>query len=173
MSCDPARMQQVIWNLLSNAIKFTPEGGTVHVVGGRDDGGMSFSAVTDTGVGIEPEFLPHVFDRFRQQDPATTRTHGGLGLGLSIVRHIVEHAWREHRGRQCGGGARSDVQREDAALAATAAARGSVERRICRGMPSLEGIRVLVVDNEARRARAGQGHPREPWSGSDRGGIRS
>jgi signal transduction histidine kinase len=87
--CDPARVQQVIWNLLSNAIKFTPAGGHVDVsVAQRED--TYVIAVRDTGIGIEPNFLPHVFDRFRQQDPACTRKHGGLGLGLSIVRHIVD-----------------------------------------------------------------------------------
>ena len=87
--CDAARMQQVVWNLLSNAIKFTPAGGRVTVrVATRAD--RLILTVTDTGAGIAPEFLPHVFERFRQQDGATTREQGGLGLGLSIVRHVVE-----------------------------------------------------------------------------------
>ena len=87
--CDAARMQQVIWNLLSNAIKFTPAGGRVTVQAGSR-GGRLLLTVSDTGAGIAPEFLPYVFDRFRQQDGATTREQGGLGLGLSIVRHVVE-----------------------------------------------------------------------------------
>ncbi|MEO6212481.1 MAG: response regulator, partial [Vicinamibacterales bacterium] len=80
--CDPGRMVQVIWNLLSNAIKFTPEGGAVRVDATRE-GSSIVVRVADTGTGIAPEFLPHVFERFRQQDGASTRSHGGLGLGLS------------------------------------------------------------------------------------------
>jgi signal transduction histidine kinase len=87
--CDPGRLQQVIWNLLSNAIKFTPEAGRVTVRVEHDDTCFTVT-VSDTGAGIDPRFLPHVFDRFRQQDPAFARTLGGLGLGLSIVRHVVE-----------------------------------------------------------------------------------
>jgi signal transduction histidine kinase len=87
--CDAARMQQVLWNLLSNAIKFTPAGGRV-AVNVTTHGQRAALTVSDTGAGIAPEFLPYVFERFRQQDGATTREQGGLGLGLSIVRHIVE-----------------------------------------------------------------------------------
>ncbi|GEP40946.1 PAS domain-containing protein [Brevifollis gellanilyticus] len=86
---DPNRLQQVFWNLLSNAVKFTPKGGKVHV-GVRTMGGNIEVCVTDNGQGIAPEFLPYVFNRFRQADASTTRVHGGLGLGLSIVRQIVE-----------------------------------------------------------------------------------
>jgi CheY-like chemotaxis protein len=82
-------MQQVVWNLLSNAIKFTPRGGRVEVTLGRHESHIELT-VSDTGSGIDPEFLPHVFDRFRQADAGTTRQHGGLGLGLAIVRHLVE-----------------------------------------------------------------------------------
>lgn len=86
---DADRLQQVVWNLLSNASKFTPSGG---VVGVRVTQDKTYAAieVSDTGPGIAPEFLPHVFERFRQADGSTTRTHGGLGLGLAIVRHLVE-----------------------------------------------------------------------------------
>jgi PAS domain S-box-containing protein len=87
--CDPARMQQVAWNLLSNAVKFTPAQGTVSVSLQRVDSQIVMN-VRDTGRGISPDFLPFVFDRFRQADGSTTRTHGGLGLGLAIVRHLVE-----------------------------------------------------------------------------------
>jgi signal transduction histidine kinase len=87
--CDPARMQQVVWNLVANAIKFTPEGGRVAIAVEERDGRLVLE-VRDTGVGISRAFLPHVFDRFRQEEGAVTRTHGGLGLGLSIVRHLVE-----------------------------------------------------------------------------------
>src|SRR6185312_9783305 len=86
---DPERLQQVVWNLLSNAIKFTRAGGTVRVRL-RRDGGDVVLAVSDDGQGIEADFLPFVFDRFRQADSTSTRTHGGLGLGLAIVRHLVE-----------------------------------------------------------------------------------
>ncbi len=88
--CDAARMQQVLWNLLTNAIKFTPEGGTIRVTAERVDDAALVIGVADSGMGITPDFLPFVFDRFRQQDAASTRAHGGLGLGLSIVRHVTE-----------------------------------------------------------------------------------
>ena len=87
--CDPARMQQVAWNLLSNAVKFTPKCGVVRICLKRLEEQIEFS-VSDTGRGISAGFLPFVFDRFRQADGSTTRTHGGLGLGLAIVRHLVE-----------------------------------------------------------------------------------
>ena len=86
---DPNRLQQVVWNLLSNAIKFTPKGGRVRVMLGRVNSHVEV-VVTDSGQGISPEFLPHVFERFRQADATSTRRHGGLGLGLSIVKHLVE-----------------------------------------------------------------------------------
>ena len=89
VSGDPDRLQQVVWNLLSNAVKFTPEGGRVLARLARA-GGQAEICVTDTGAGIRPEFLPHVFDRFRQAESHMTRAHGGLGIGLSIVRHLVE-----------------------------------------------------------------------------------
>ena len=95
---DPDRLQQVVWNLLANAIKFTASGGQVTLVVGR----VAQSAVitvTDTGEGIAPELLPFIFDRFTQGDGSVTRPHGGLGLGLSIVRHIVElHGGKVHAG---------------------------------------------------------------------------
>ena len=86
---DADRLQQVVWNLLSNAIKFTPRGGNVSVHASQADDHVEI-AVRDTGIGIKPDFLPFVFDRFRQSDGTITRTHGGLGLGLSISRHLVE-----------------------------------------------------------------------------------
>ncbi len=89
ISGDAARIQQVVWNLLSNAIKFTPRGGRVQVILERVDSHLELT-VADSGEGIAPEFLPHVFDRFRQADGATTRKHSGLGLGLSIVKQLVE-----------------------------------------------------------------------------------
>ena len=89
MNGDQARMQQVVWNLLANAIKFTPAGGWIRVTVSRDANRVR-ATVTDSGAGISPEFLPYVFDRFRQEDGAATREHAGLGIGLSIVRHVVE-----------------------------------------------------------------------------------
>jgi PAS domain S-box-containing protein len=86
---DPARLQQVAWNLLSNAVKFTPNGGRVRVEV-RRVGEFAELAVIDSGPGIKPSFLPHVFERFRQADGSTTRQHGGLGLGLAIAKHLVE-----------------------------------------------------------------------------------
>jgi PAS domain S-box-containing protein len=86
---DPDRIQQVVWNLLTNAVKFTPSGGQVSVRLGRADESVEIS-VRDTGIGIRSEFLPYIFDRFRQADSSTTRQHGGLGLGLSIARQLVE-----------------------------------------------------------------------------------
>jgi PAS domain S-box-containing protein len=101
---DPERLQQVLWNLLSNAVKFTPEGGRVQVRLQHDDREVQV-IVSDTGIGIDPAFIPHVFDRFRQADGSSTREHGGLGLGLSIVKSLVEmhggnvHASSEGPGR--------------------------------------------------------------------------
>ncbi|MFE8598456.1 sensor histidine kinase [Archangium violaceum] len=86
---DAGRLQQVVWNLLSNAIKFTPQGGRVAVQLRPQDGSVELR-VTDTGMGISPAFLPHIFERFRQQDSSSRRAHGGLGLGLAIVHHLVE-----------------------------------------------------------------------------------
>src|SRR5262249_50376843 len=86
---DGARLQQVVWNLLSNAVKFTGDHGSVVVWLDKTEHHAHIS-VSDDGVGIAPEFLPYVFDRFRQADGSSTRKHGGLGIGLAIVRHIVE-----------------------------------------------------------------------------------
>jgi PAS domain S-box-containing protein len=89
MVADPTRLQQVIWNLLTNAVKFTPRNGVIEVSARRTSSHVQIT-VRDTGEGIEPQFLPHVFEPFRQAENPQTRTHGGLGLGLSIVRYIVE-----------------------------------------------------------------------------------
>jgi signal transduction histidine kinase len=86
---DPDRLQQVAWNLLSNAVKFTPPAGKIEVTLDRTPSRLDLR-VADTGEGISPDFLPHVFDRFRQADPSSTRAHHGLGLGLSLVKHLVE-----------------------------------------------------------------------------------
>ena len=87
--CDPDRLQQIVWNLLSNAIKFTRDRGRVQLFIARTDDRIEI-VVSDTGVGISAEFLPYVFDRFRQEQSGSKRRHGGLGLGLAIVRHLVE-----------------------------------------------------------------------------------
>src|SRR5215216_1586425 len=102
---DQERLQQIVWNLLSNGVKFTRKGGLVQVTLQRINSHVEI-VVKDTGIGIHPDFLPHVFDRFRQADGSTTRTYGGLGLGLAIVRHLVElhggTAWAESAGRDQG-----------------------------------------------------------------------
>ena len=111
---DPGRLQQVLWNLLANAIKFTPAGGRVR---GRAWSGSTRtwrSRVADTGEGIAPEFLPHVFERFRQADASTTRRHGGLGLGLSIVKHLVELHGGSVRAPRATARPRRDVRRRPA-----------------------------------------------------------
>ena len=89
VSGDADRLQQVVWNILSNAAKFTPNGGSVEISVSQNATHVLIQ-VKDSGPGIDPDFLPHVFERFRQADGSTTRTHGGLGLGLAIVRHLVE-----------------------------------------------------------------------------------
>ncbi|MFL6198146.1 MAG: response regulator [Thermoanaerobaculia bacterium] len=159
---DPDRLQQVAWNLLSNAIKFTPQGGSVEVRLGQREGQAEI-AVEDTGAGIRPDFVPYVFDRFRQAESSTTRLHGGLGLGLSIVRHLVElHGGTvavESRGE--GQGSTFTVClpiRLGVEDSMTEGAAGMLEERRQRpgaGVPDLlgaqplAGLHVLVVDDEA------------------------
>ena len=102
-NADPDRLQQVVWNLLSNACKFTAEGGRIDVTLGGDQSWATIT-VSDTGVGISPEFMPYVFDRFRQAEQGFTRSHGGLGLGLAIVKHLVEMHGGEVTARSDGPG---------------------------------------------------------------------
>jgi len=153
ISGDAERLQQIVWNLLSNAVKFTPKGGRVTVVLERVNSHVEI-AVSDTGQGIDPEFLPHVFERFRQDDVTSTRRYAGLGLGLAIVRHIVEaHGGTVHAdspGR--GEGAVFTVKLPLILIPRTA---GEAERRHPRELelplpayPSLDRVRVLVVDDE-------------------------
>jgi len=156
VSGDANRLQQVFWNLLSNAIKFTPEQGEVRVKADQLDGHVRVS-VSDSGVGITPEFLPHIFDRFRQADGSTTRVHGGLGLGLSIVKHLVQlHAGEvtvESAGK--AKGATFTVSLPVAADVATdKIGDGNSIKLDYDALPSsfstlFEGLRILVVDDEA------------------------
>ncbi|MGJ7916259.1 ATP-binding protein [Massilia sp. LXY-6] len=100
---DPARLQQVVWNLLSNAIKFTPRDGLVEVILARSEANVAIT-VRDNGAGIKPEFITHVFERFRQADASMTRRHGGLGLGLAIVKHLIEQHGGTVRAESAGEG---------------------------------------------------------------------
>jgi signal transduction histidine kinase/ActR/RegA family two-component response regulator len=145
---DPSRLQQVIWNLLSNAIKFTPKGGRIDVRLARA-GDEAIVVVTDNGRGIRPELLPHVFERFRQGDGTLTRHSGGLGLGLSIVRHLVE----AH-----GGTVKAESPGQDMGATFTVRLPLAKPKQLTQadqpaGDPSapafmLTGVRVLVVDDE-------------------------
>jgi PAS domain S-box-containing protein len=141
---DSARLQQVIGNLLSNALKFTPIGGRVSVAVRRSGETMAI-VVTDTGRGIAPEFLPFVFDRFRQGDSTTTRAHGGLGLGLSIAQHLVVLHGGTIRAESAGEqhGATFTI-----VLPVTTAAGVPPQPRRAAAPPGLSGIRVLVVDDQ-------------------------
>ena len=139
---EPVRLQQIAWNLVSNAIKFTDPGGKVSVTTGLQDSQAQL-VVVDTGIGIEPEFLPHVFDRFRQADGSTSRRHGGLGLGLAIADALA----KMHGGRM---EAQSDGQGKGACftlrinVAQTEKVAGEpVQRKI----HSLEGLDVLIVED--------------------------
>ncbi len=153
---DADRLQQVVWNLLSNAIKFTPGGGVVTVHASQDHT-HSVIEISDTGVGIKADFLPFVFDRFRQFDGSSTRSHGGLGLGLSITRHLVEmhrghisaHSGGDGQGAaftvllplDASGGFSSETDTSDVRS-------GRIERGAVPELPSLESCKVLVVDDE-------------------------
>jgi CheY-like chemotaxis protein len=145
---DSGRLQQVVWNLLANAIKFTPAGGRVTVELASERESVEI-AVADTGVGIAPEFVPHVFDRFRQADASSTRGHGGLGLGLSIVRSLVElHGGNvrvESNGVGAGASFKVTLPRVDASLDAVPAAAHGADTPT---RDSLGGLTVLVVDDD-------------------------
>src|SRR5438132_581737 len=152
---DPSRLQQVVWNLLTNAIKFTPAGGRVHVRLERADS-TALVTVSDSGPGISPEFLPHAFERFRQADASATRAQGGLGLGLDIVRHLIElHGGSvsvESPGEM--GGATFTVtlplhEAERAAVDAASPRAAPVKPELAVAPSSaLDGARVLIVDDE-------------------------
>ncbi len=147
---DPDRVRQVASNLLSNAVKFSDEGGIVDVRIDRQDSRLALT-VSDTGRGIDPAFLPHVFERFRQADGSTTRERGGLGLGLAIVRHLVElHGGTvaaESRG--VNRGATFTAVFPVRAVAGMQSRDAQPEARREMGTVSLAGVRVLVVDDEA------------------------
>ncbi|HET7452336.1 MAG TPA: response regulator, partial [Thermoanaerobaculia bacterium] len=146
---DADRIQQVVWNLLSNAIKFTPTSGSIEVGVDRTPAHVRIR-VTDSGKGISPDFLGHVFDRFRQADSSTTRTHGGLGIGLAIVRHLVEM----HGGSVSasspgpGKGATFVVSLPALETAASDARVPASGPRRAAPPPDLPGLRVAVVDDE-------------------------
>jgi signal transduction histidine kinase/ActR/RegA family two-component response regulator len=158
---DPERLQQVIWNLVANAIKFTPEGGRVdvHV---EHDGAHVEVTVVDTGEGMSPEFLPHVFERFRQADGATTRRHTGLGIGLAIVRQLVElHGGTVHADSPGIGRGSTFTVRLPMAVAEgpieppLLEERRSLASKVARTAPvrKLDDLRILVVsDNPDGRA---------------------
>ena len=152
VSGDADRLQQVVWNILSNAAKFTPAGGSVEISVSQT-GAYVCIQVKDSGPGIDPVFLPHVFERFRQADGSTTRTHGGLGLGLAIVRHLVEL----HGGtigvenRDDGEGAIFTIRLplpsgELRSEMLPGAAAHPVDTQP--DHPNLEGIKILIVDDE-------------------------
>jgi PAS domain S-box-containing protein len=167
ISGDPERLQQVIWNLLSNAIKFTPQGGRVEVrlsQGGSSTGEIASHRsvdirVSDTGRGIHQSFLPHVFDRFRQADSSITRSYGGLGLGLAIVRHLVELHGGTVKAESAGEG-QGAAFIVTLPLSASADSTEAIEpeRSVLGQKPvsrqlshqyRLTGLRILVVDDEA------------------------
>jgi CheY-like chemotaxis protein len=149
----------VVWNLISNAIKFTPPEGRVQILTERIDSHVEIKVI-DTGPGIKPEFLPYVFDRFRQEDSSITRAQGGLGLGLSIVRHLVElHGGTvTAESRRDAQGAIFTVRLPLAAAGATKSPRTAKATRLSQALrqdspqnrsSSLEGLRVLLVDDES------------------------
>jgi PAS domain S-box-containing protein len=160
VSGDPDRLQQVIWNLLSNAIKFTPKGGRV-MIGLRRFESQIEITVTDTGQGISPEFLPYIFDRFRQADGSITREHGGLGLGLAIVRHLVELHGGTIRAESDGANLGATFRVSLPLMAVRPAADPNGDAATARHAATtaddgarnghadlLKGLRVLVVDDD-------------------------
>jgi signal transduction histidine kinase/ActR/RegA family two-component response regulator len=156
ISGDPNRLQQVVWNLLTNAIKFTPRGGRVQVRLERVNSHVEI-VVSDTGAGIPPAVLPHVFERFRQADSSTTRTHGGLGLGLAIVRHLVEMHGGTVQAESAGEGRGATFTVALPLIAARAADAQPDSPRVhptaSDGVPfncpaELAGLHVLVADDE-------------------------
>ncbi|HSO76828.1 MAG TPA: ATP-binding protein, partial [Blastocatellia bacterium] len=154
ISGDSDRLQQIVWNLVSNAIKFTPKGGSAQVILERI-GSQIEIIVSDTGAGIDPAFIPFVFDRFRQEDSSSTRKQGGLGLGLAIVRHLVElHGGSVHaRSEGEGKGATFAVRLPLMITRSVGVDEGHTHPTAAMDNitfpPQLTGLRVLVVDDEA------------------------
>jgi CheY-like chemotaxis protein/two-component sensor histidine kinase len=151
---DPERLQQILLNLLSNAVKFTPDGGRVRVSVLADDP-YAEVVVSDTGQGIDPQFLPYVFDPFRQADPSTTRRHGGLGLGLAVVSHLVElHGGKvrvESPGEGLGATFSLRIPQVSGPAAETASGEGdpAASSGADSGISAdLAGVRLLVVEDE-------------------------
>ena len=145
---DPARLQQILWNLLSNAIKFTPSGGRIAVSLTHDASAAEIS-VRDTGVGIRPDVLPHVFDRFHQADRSITRRFGGLGLGLAIVKHLVElHDGTVRAESREGEGCDIHDSLSDHARASKSAQRGTTGAAGAHDTVALASLRVLLVEDE-------------------------
>lgn len=151
---DANRLQQILWNLLSNAVKFTPADGKVQVILERVNSHVEI-VVEDSGIGIRPDFLPYVFDRFRQADPSTTRHYGGLGLGLSIVKSLVELHGGSVRVKSAGPNLGSTfivalpitpVRSDDAASGSGPAIKFDPLEQI--ELPDLSGVSVLIVDDE-------------------------
>jgi signal transduction histidine kinase/ActR/RegA family two-component response regulator len=147
---DPQRIQQVVWNLLSNSIKFTPKGGWIDVLLRRVNSHVEIR-VADSGPGIAPDFLPHVFERFRQADSSTTRKHGGLGLGLSIVKHLTELHGGSVEAESAGDqqGATFIIKLPIRAIREDDDAHPSARSSRVRDVAlSLAGVRALVVDDD-------------------------
>ena len=151
---DPDRVRQIVWNLFSNAVKFTPRGGRVSVRLEQVEESSVQLVVEDTGEGIAPEFVDHVFERFRQGDSSNTRSHGGLGLGLAVVRHLVEMHGGTVAARSAGKGQGATFTvtlpiLDPARLPALAPApeTPALPSECAADSPDLKGIRVLVVDD--------------------------
>ncbi len=149
---DPGRLQQVVWNLLSNAVRFTPAGGQVTVTAHRR-GSRIILGVKDTGAGIPAEHLPHIFERFRQVDSSTTRRHGGMGLGLAIVRHLVEaHGGTVHadsEGLDRGATFTVDLPIPALSVSDNAAAKAAFQPVPPAGpQAELANVRALIVDDD-------------------------
>jgi signal transduction histidine kinase/ActR/RegA family two-component response regulator len=151
VSGDANRLQQVVWNLLSNAVKFTNSGGQVCVKVSQGSGAVEVS-VSDTGQGINKEFLPYVFDRFRQADSTTTRQHGGLGLGLAIARHLVEIHGGVIRAESKGEGRGATFTIRLPLLEASIGTTGVAEQnqhQLAQSPQLLSGLNVLLVDDDS------------------------
>jgi CheY-like chemotaxis protein len=165
--CDSGRIQQVVWNLVSNAVKFTPKGGQVHVTLSREESSFHIQ-VSDTGQGISPDLLPHVFDRFRQAESSMRRRFAGLGLGLSIVKYIVEAHGGTVEATSPGEGKGStfsvrlpihgvriqeESAEEEVGNSGEDERADSIDLADRRPPVRLDGVHVLVVDDEADARR--------------------